>query len=87
MVSKLAFAKNLIDANSYFSTYKSDLEKPRSRFDRSSSIKTSFNVGDLVPFSTLQTIYNKGDKLNNIIFTTKNLTSEEANKTFEIRIS
>lgn len=50
MVSKLAFAKNLIDANSYFSTYKSDLERPRSRFDRSSSIKTSFNVGDLVPF-------------------------------------
>lgn len=50
MVSKLAFSKNLIDANSYFSTYKSDLERPRSRFDRSSSIKTSFNVGDLVPF-------------------------------------
>lgn len=50
MVSRLAFSKNLIDANSYFSTYKSDLERPRSRFDRSSSIKTSFNVGDLVPF-------------------------------------
>lgn len=46
----MAFSKNLIDANSYFSTYKSDLERPRSRFDRSSSIKTSFNVGDLVPF-------------------------------------
>ena len=28
-----------------------------------------------IPFSTLQTIYNKGDKLNNIIFTTKNLHS------------
>lgn len=50
MVIKLAFSKNLIDANSFFSTYKSDLERPRSRFDRSSSIKTSFNVGDLVPF-------------------------------------
>ena len=36
-----------------------------------------------IPFSTLQTIYNKGDKLNNIIFTTKNLTSEEDNKVFE----
>ena len=36
-----------------------------------------------IPFSTLQTIYNKGDKLNNIIFTTKNLTSEEANEAFE----
>lgn len=50
MVTRLAFSKNLIDANSYFSTYKSDLERPRSRFDRSSSVKTSFNVGDLVPF-------------------------------------
>jgi hypothetical protein len=46
----MAFSKNLIDANSYFSTYKSDLDRPRSRFDRSSSVKTSFNVGDLVPF-------------------------------------
>ena len=46
----MSFSKNLIDANSYFSTYKSDLERPRSRFDRSSSVKTSFNVGDLVPF-------------------------------------
>lgn len=36
-----------------------------------------------IPFSTMQTIYNKGDKLNNIIFTTKNLTSEEANEAFE----
>ena len=36
-----------------------------------------------IPFSTLQTIYNKGDKLNNIIFTTKNLTSEETNEAFE----
>lgn len=36
-----------------------------------------------MPFSTLQTIYNKGDKLNNIIFTTKNLDTEEANKEFE----
>ena len=25
-----------------------------------------------IPFSTLQTIYNKGEQLNNIIFTTKN---------------
>ncbi|WP_294616427.1 ABC transporter permease [uncultured Bacteroides sp.] len=36
-----------------------------------------------IPFSTLQTIYNKGDKLNNIIFTTQNLTNEEANTAFE----
>lgn len=35
-----------------------------------------------IPFSTLQIIYNKGDKLNNIFFTTKNLTTEEANRAF-----
>lgn len=36
-----------------------------------------------IPFSTLQTIYNKGDKLNNLIFTTKKLETEDANETFE----
>lgn len=36
-----------------------------------------------IPFSTLQTIYNKGDKLNNIIFTTKGLTDEASNGAFE----
>jgi len=36
-----------------------------------------------IPFSTLQTIYNKGNKLNSIIFTTKGLDTEEANETFE----
>ncbi len=38
-----------------------------------------------IPFSTLQIIYNKGDKLGNIIMTTKNLPSEESNKEFEER--
>lgn len=46
----MSYSKNLIDSNSFFSSYQSDLERPRSRFDRSSSVKTSFNVGDLVPF-------------------------------------
>lgn len=46
----LAHSKNLIDSSSFFSQYKSDLDRPRSRFDRSSSVKTSFNVGELVPF-------------------------------------
>lgn len=46
----MAYSKNLIDSNSFFSSYQSDLERPRSRFDRSSTVKTSFNVGDLVPF-------------------------------------
>lgn len=36
-----------------------------------------------IPFSTLQTIYNKGDKLNNILFTTKNLSSVQSNEAFE----
>ena len=36
-----------------------------------------------IPFSTLQTIYNKGDKLSNIIFTTKGLTDEADNEAFE----
>jgi len=36
-----------------------------------------------IPFSTLQTIYNKGDKLNNLIMTTKNLETIESNEEFE----
>ena len=36
-----------------------------------------------IPFSTLQTIYNKGNKLYSITFTTKNLTTEAANEAFE----
>ena len=36
-----------------------------------------------IPFSTLQTIYNKGNKLNSIAFTTKGLDSEESNEQFE----
>lgn len=36
-----------------------------------------------IPFSTLQTIYNKGDKLNNLVMTTKNLATIESNEAFE----
>ena len=36
-----------------------------------------------IPFSTLQAIYNKGNNLNSIIFTTKGLTTEESNEQFE----
>jgi putative ABC transport system permease protein len=36
-----------------------------------------------VPFSTLQLIYNKGNKLNTITFTTRGLETEEINKEFE----
>ena len=36
-----------------------------------------------IPFSTLQTIYNKGDKLNNLVMTTQNLETIEDNEAFE----
>jgi putative ABC transport system permease protein len=36
-----------------------------------------------IPFSTLQIIYNKEDKLDNIAFTTRGLETEEINKVFE----
>lgn len=35
-----------------------------------------------IPFSTLQLIYKKGEKLSNIFFTTKNLPTVEANEAF-----
>lgn len=35
-----------------------------------------------IPFTTLQTIYGKGDKLNNLFFTTKDLVTEEENQAF-----
>lgn len=36
-----------------------------------------------IPFTTLQLIYNKGDKLDNLVMTTKGLDTEEANTAFE----
>lgn len=36
-----------------------------------------------IPFTTLQLVYNKGDKLNNILFAIKDLNTEEDNKAFE----
>jgi ABC-type transport system, involved in lipoprotein release, permease component len=36
-----------------------------------------------IPFTTAQTIYNKADTLDNIIFTTRNLNTVAANKDFE----
>lgn len=38
-----------------------------------------------IPFTTLQTIYNKGDKLSNLVMTTKNMETVEANEAFEAR--
>ena len=37
----------------------------------------------LIPFSTLQTIYNQGDKLSCLTIATKNLETIEANNNFE----
>jgi putative ABC transport system permease protein len=37
-----------------------------------------------VPFSTLQIIYSKGDNLDNIAFTLRELETEEVNKVFEL---
>lgn len=36
-----------------------------------------------IPFSTLQLVYNKGDKLNNILLAIQNLNTEEENEAFE----
>ena len=36
-----------------------------------------------IPFTSLQTIYNKGTQLNNIIFTVKNLNTVKSNEDFE----
>lgn len=36
-----------------------------------------------IPFSTLQLVFNKGDKLNNILLAIKNLNTEEENEAFE----
>ena len=44
---------------------------------------TSADNNAFIPFTTLQTIYNKGDKLHNIIFSTKNLTTMDDSDAFE----
>lgn len=45
--------------------------------------QNSFSPTALVPFTTLQLIYNKGDSIDNLIFSTKGLASEELNTRFE----
>lgn len=44
---------------------------------------SSADNNGFIPFTTLQTIYGKGDKLQNFIFSTKNLETEQANIAFE----
>lgn len=45
--------------------------------------QNSFSPTALVPFTTLQTVYSKGDSINNITFTTKGLADVAANDAFE----
>lgn len=43
----------------------------------------SYERSVFLPFSTLQLVYNKGDKLHNILLSIKNLDTEEENRAFE----
>ena len=45
--------------------------------------QNSFSPSALVPFTTLQAVYAKGDSIDNITFTTKNLKDEADNEAFE----
>lgn len=45
--------------------------------------QNSFSPSALVPFTTLQTIYQKGDSIDNITFTTQGLANEALNNQFE----
>lgn len=45
--------------------------------------QNSFSPSALVPLTTLQTVYSKGDSIDNITFTTKGLANEAANEAFE----
>ena len=45
--------------------------------------KSRFSSSVYVPFSTLRTMYNIGDKTDNIVFTFHGLPTEEANEQFE----
>ena len=45
--------------------------------------QNSFSPTALVPFATLQAVYAKGDSIDNVTFTTKNLADEAENKAFE----
>ena len=47
------------------------------------SDQNSFSPSALVPFTTLQIIYSKGDSIDNIIFATQNLTDQASNDIFE----
>ena len=45
--------------------------------------QNSFSPSALVPFTTLQLVYGKGDSIDNLTFTTQGLTDEVTNEKFE----
>lgn len=45
--------------------------------------QNNFSPTAIVPFTTLQLIYNKGDSIDNLTFSTKGLTNESLNENFE----
>ena len=45
--------------------------------------QNAFTPSALAPLSTIQMVYSKGDTIDNIIFTTKNLTDFDTNEQFE----
>lgn len=44
--------------------------------------QNSFSPSALVPFSTVQLVYGKGDSIDNIAFTTRGITDEAASQQF-----
>ena len=47
---------SLIDSNSRFAINPTNINIQRAKFDMSSTVKTSFNVGDLVPFDVIEVL-------------------------------
>lgn len=50
--------------NSRFALNPTNIDMPRSRFSRNQSIKTTFNVGDIVPFYVEEVLPGDTDKIN-----------------------
>ncbi|ALS03528.1 VP1 [Gokushovirus WZ-2015a] len=47
---------SLIDSNSKFAINPTNLNMPRAQFDLSNTVKTTFNVGDLIPFDVIEVL-------------------------------
>lgn len=53
---------SLIDSNSKFAINPTNLNMPRAQFDLSNTVKTTFNIGDLIPFDVIEVL--PGDTFN-----------------------